>query len=107
MSIEGIILHLHDFWRGQGCLILQPYDIEKGAGTFNPATFFGALGSRPWKAGYVEPSRRPSDGRYGENPIRLRLHHQYQVILKPPPSEIQEIYLSSLEKLGLDRKSVV
>ena len=101
MNLEDIVLHLHDFWRSQGCLILHPYDIEKGAGTFNPATFFGALGPRPWKVGYVEPSRRPTDGRYGENPIRFRLHHQYQVILKPVPDDIQDIYLTSLEEIGL------
>jgi len=101
MNFEDIILHLHDFWRSRGCLIVHPYDIEKGAGTFNPATFFGALGPRPWKVGYVEPSRRPTDGRYGENPIRFRLHHQYQVILKPVPDDIQDIYLTSLEEIGL------
>jgi len=102
MNVEEIILHLHDFWRRQGCVILHPYDVETGAGTFNPATFFGTLGAKPWRVGYVEPSRRPTDGRYGENPIRLRLHHQYQVVLKPPPAEIQEIYLASLEDLGLN-----
>lgn len=101
MNVEEIILCLHDFWRGQGCLLLHPYDVEKGAGTFNPATFFGALGPKPWRVGYIEPSRRPTDGRYGENPIRLRLHHQYQAVLKPPPNDIQEIYLASLEELGL------
>ena len=101
MTLEDTILHLHDFWRHQGCLILHPYDVEKGAGTFNPATFFGSLGPRPWKVGYVEPSRRPTDGRYGENPIRFRLHHQYQAILKPVPDDIQDVYLTSLEAMGL------
>ena len=101
MNLEETILRLHEFWRRQGCLILHPYDIEKGAGTFNPATFFGALGRRPWNVGYVEPSRRPTDGRYGENPIRFRLHHQYQVIMKPVPDEIQDVYLASLEELAL------
>ncbi len=101
MNVQEIILQLHNFWRHQGCLILHPYDVETGAGTFNPATFFGTLGPSPWRVGYVEPSRRPTDGRYGENPIRLRLHHQYQTVLKPPPAGIQEIYLTSLEELGL------
>ncbi len=101
MNFQSIVLTLHDFWRERGCLILNPYDIETGAGTFNPATFFGTLGPDPWRVGYVEPSRRPTDGRYGENPIRLRLHHQYQVILKPPPDDVQEVYLASLEELGL------
>jgi glycyl-tRNA synthetase alpha chain len=101
MNFQDIILRLHEFWQRQGCLILHPYDVETGGGTFNPATFFRALGPDPWRVIYVEPSRRPTDGRYGENPLRLRLHHQYQVILKPPPVEVQEIYLASLEDLGL------
>ena len=102
MNFQEIVLHLHNFWRGHDCLILQPYDVETGAGTFNPATFFGTLGSNPWRVGYLEPSRRPTDGRYGNNPIRLRLHHQYQVILKPPPENIQNLYLDSLKELGLN-----
>ncbi len=101
MDFQSIVLTLHDFWRARGCLLLNPYDVETGAGTFNPATFFGTLGPEPWRVGYVEPSRRPTDGRYGENPIRLRLHHQYQVILKPAPVDVQEMYLASLEQLGL------
>jgi glycyl-tRNA synthetase alpha chain len=101
MDFQGIVRQLDEFWRDQGCALLQPYDVETGAGTFNPATFFGVLGSAPWRVGYVEPSRRPTDGRYGENPIRLHLHHQYQVVLKPPPEDIQKIYLESLENLGL------
>lgn len=86
----------------QGCLLLHPYDLEKGAGTFNPATFFGVLGPRPWKAAYVEPSRRPTDGRYGENPNRLARYYQYQVILKPAPKNIQAVYLRSLKAISLD-----
>lgn len=101
-TFQDLILALHDFWRSQGCAIVEPYDLEKGAGTFNPATFFGVLGPRPWRVAYVEPSRRPADGRYGENPIRFGLHHQYQVILKPPPSDIQDLYLRSLEAVGID-----
>lgn len=102
MNFQDIILQLHHFWRKKGCLILHPYDVETGAGTFNPATFFGSLGPDPWRVGYVEPSRRPTDGRYGNNPIRLRLHHQYQTLLKPAPPDIQDIYLESLTALGLE-----
>ena len=101
-SFQDIILALQEFWAKQGCLLAQPYDEEKGAGTMNPATFFRVLGPEPWKVGYVEPSRRPGDGRYGENPNRLYLHHQYQVILKPSPLEIQDLYLKSLKELGID-----
>jgi glycyl-tRNA synthetase alpha chain len=101
MNFQELILRLHTFWKHEGCLILHPYDVETGAGTFNPATFFGALGPEPRRIGYVEPSRRPTDGRYGENPIRLRLHHQYQAVLKPPPATIQEMFLASLEEVGL------
>lgn len=93
---------LQDFWAGQKCLIVQPYDVEKGAGTFHPATFLRALGPEPWRAAYVEPSRRPTDGRYGENPNRLQHYYQYQVILKPSPLEVQEIYLESLRALGIN-----
>lgn len=100
-AFQDLVLALHDYWRRQGCAILDPYDIEKGAGTFNPATFFGCLGKNPWRVAYVEPSRRPTDGRYGENPIRFGLHYQYQVILKPPPADIQDLYLDSLEAVGV------
>ncbi|NOX44224.1 MAG: glycine--tRNA ligase subunit alpha [Caldiserica bacterium] len=101
-TFQDLVLALHEYWRDRGCVIFEPYDVEKGAGTFNPATFFGCLGPDPWRVAYVEPSRRPTDGRYGENPIRLRLHHQYQVILKPPPPDIQDLYLGSLEYVGID-----
>ncbi len=101
MNFQDIISTLEDFWKKQGCLIFQPYDVEKGAGTFNPATFLRVLGPDPWKVAYVEPSRRPADGRYGQNPHRMRLHYQYQVILKPSPDDIQPAYLESLKKLGI------
>jgi glycyl-tRNA synthetase alpha chain len=96
-----MILALDAFWGEQGCIIAQPYDMEKGAGTMNPATFLRALGPEPWKVAYVEPSRRPGDGRYGENPNRLQHYFQYQVILKPSPNNIQELYLESLRRLGV------
>ncbi len=99
---QDIILTLHAYWGGQGCAILQPYDLEMGAGTFHPATTLRALGPRPWKAAYVQPSRRPSDGRYGENPNRLQHYYQYQVILKPSPDDILALYLGSLEAIGID-----
>jgi len=102
MKFQDIILALNQFWGEQGCIIAQPYDIEKGAGTMNPATFLRALGPEPWKVAYVEPSRRPTDGRYGENPNRLQHYFQYQVIIKPSPDNIQELYLQSLERLGID-----
>jgi len=102
MNFQEIILTLQNYWKEQGCIILHPYDVEKGAGTFNPATFLKVLDPYPWKASYVEPSRRPTDGRYGQNPYRMRLHYQYQVIIKPAPPDIQEIYLRSLEKLGIE-----
>ncbi|MCX5868014.1 MAG: glycine--tRNA ligase subunit alpha [Proteobacteria bacterium] len=101
MNFQDLILHLQDFWKNQGCLIVQPYDLEKGAGTFHPATFLRVLGPEPWKVAYVEPSRRPTDGRYGENPNRLQHYYQFQVILKPSPLEVQEIYLNSLRSLGI------
>ncbi len=101
---QEIILALDKFWTKQGCLLWQPYDLEKGAGTFNPATFFGCLGPKPWKVCYVEPSRRPADGRYGENPNRLQHYYQYQVILKPPPANVQQLYLASLEAVGVEVK---
>lgn len=95
---------LEEFWSSRGCIIAQPYDVEKGAGTMNPATFLRALGPEPWRVAYVEPSRRPADGRYGDNPNRLYQHHQYQVILKPSPDDVQETYIESLERLGLSRR---
>jgi len=104
LSFQDLILTLHRYWSAQGCLILQPYDMEMGAGTFHPATTLRALGPKPWKAAYVQPSRRPSDGRYGENPNRLQHYYQYQVILKPSPADSQELYLGSLAAIGLDRR---
>ncbi|EKF19911.1 glycine--tRNA ligase subunit alpha [Nitratireductor pacificus] len=101
-SFQGLILTLHNYWAAHGCVILQPYDMEVGAGTFHPATTLRSLGPKPWNAAYVQPSRRPSDGRYGENPNRLQHYYQYQVILKPNPSNLQELYLGSLEAIGLD-----
>ncbi|AGH49229.1 MULTISPECIES: glycine--tRNA ligase subunit alpha [Sphingomonadales] len=102
LSFQGLILTLHDYWSKQGCVILQPYDVEMGAGTFHPATTLRALGPNPWKAAYVQPSRRPTDGRYGENPNRLGHYYQYQVILKPSPPNLQELYLGSLAAIGID-----
>lgn len=102
MNFQELILTLDNFWAKQGCVIQQPYDIEKGAGTMNPATFFRVLGPEPWRVAYVEPSRRPTDGRYGENPNRLQHYYQYQVILKPSPDDVIEIYLESLRALGID-----
>ena len=101
---QDIILTLHAYWSARGCAILQPYDMEMGAGTFHPATTLRALGPKPWKAAYVQPSRRPSDGRYGENPNRLQHYYQYQVILKPSPDDILDLYLGSLEAIGIDLK---
>jgi glycyl-tRNA synthetase alpha chain len=103
-SFQGLILALQRYWAEQGCVILQPYDMEMGAGTFHPATTLRALGPKPWKAAYVQPSRRPKDGRYGDNPNRLQHYYQFQVMLKPSPAEIQELYLKSLEAIGIDRK---
>jgi glycyl-tRNA synthetase alpha chain len=102
LSFQDLILMLHDYWSRQGCVILQAYDVEVGAGTLNPATVLRALGPKPWKVAYVQPSRRPADGRYGENPNRLRQHHQYQVVLKPNPPNLQDLYLGSLEAIGID-----
>ena len=102
MTLQELILALQRFWNEQGCVIQQPYDIEVGAGTFNPATFLRVLGPEPWNCAYVEPSRRPADGRYGENPNRLQHYYQYQVIMKPSPLTIQEIYLDSLRSFGID-----
>ena len=104
-SFQGLILALQAFWSEQGCVILQPYDMEMGAGTFHPATTLRALGPRPWKAAYVQPSRRPKDGRYGENPNRLQHYYQFQVMLKPSPPDIQALYLKSLAKIGIDQKT--
>ncbi len=102
LSFQDIILTLHRFWSVQGCAILQPYDVEMGAGTFHPATTLRALGPQPWRAAYVQPSRRPADGRYGENPNRLQHYYQYQVILKPSPDDMQDLYLRSLSEIGVD-----
>ncbi len=102
LSFQGLILALQTYWSRQGCVILQPYDVEVGAGTLNPATVLRALGPKPWRVAYVQPSRRPADGRYGENPNRLHQHHQYQVILKPNPTDMQALYLGSLEAVGID-----
>ena len=102
MDFQTLIMRLEAFWPDYGCLIAQPYDLEVGAGTFNPSTFLRALGPDPWKVAYVEPSRRPTDGRYGENPNRLQHYYQYQVILKPSPLDVQEVYLNSLRQLGID-----
>lgn len=101
-SFQGLILTLQNYWAQYGCAILQPYDMEVGAGTFHPATTLRSLGPRPWKAAYVQPSRRPADGRYGENPNRLQHYYQYQVILKPSPPDLQELYLGSLRAIGLN-----
>ncbi|AGA58472.1 MAG: glycine--tRNA ligase subunit alpha [Thermobacillus sp.] len=102
MNFQGIILTLQQFWAEQGCVVVNPYDVETGAGTLNPMTFLRSIGPEPWNVAYVEPSRRPADGRYGENPNRLYQHHQFQVIMKPSPDNIQEIYLESLKRLGVD-----
>lgn len=102
MNFQEIVLALQKFWSDQGCILAEPYDVEKGAGTMNPSTFLRVLGPEPWYVAYVEPSRRPADGRYGENPNRLYQHHQFQVIMKPSPDNIQELYLKSLETLGID-----
>jgi len=102
MSIQNLIMDLQKFWADQGCYLAQPYDLEVGAGTMTPDTFFRVLDKRPWKVAYVQPSRRPSDGRYGENPHRVQKHFQYQVIIKPSPPDIQQIYMNSLVALGID-----
>ncbi len=101
-SFQQLILTLHDYWSANGCLILQPYDMEMGAGTFHPATTLRALGPTPWNAAFVQPCRRPTDGRYGENPNRLQHYYQYQVVLKPSPADIQDLYLGSLKAIGID-----
>ena len=102
LCLQDMILALHTFWGAQGCLILQPYDMRMGAGTFHPATTLRALGPEPWSAAFVQPCRRPTDGRYGENPNRLQHYYQYQVVLKPSPENIQELYLESLKLIGID-----
>ena len=102
LTFQQLILQLNQFWDRQGCALLQPYDMEVGAGTFHTATFLRAIGPEPWKAAYVQPSRRPKDGRYGENPNRLQHYYQYQVVLKPSPADIQDLYLESLGALGID-----
>ncbi|MEW4370626.1 glycine--tRNA ligase subunit alpha [Paenibacillus kandeliae] len=102
MNFQQMILTLQNFWAAHNCIIVQPYDTEKGAGTMNPMTFLRSIGPEPWRVAYVEPSRRPSDGRYGENPNRLYQHHQFQVIIKPSPDNIQEVYLESLRALGIE-----
>ncbi|MES9932307.1 MAG: glycine--tRNA ligase subunit alpha [Candidatus Sedimenticola sp. PURPLELP] len=103
-TFQGLIFALEQYWANQGCVILQPYDMEMGAGTFHTATFLRSIGPEPWSAAYVQPSRRPTDGRYGENPNRLQHYYQYQVALKPSPKNIQELYLGSLEMMGIDPK---
>tara|TARA_B100000945_G_scaffold318802_1_gene324467 strand:- start:3835 stop:4719 length:885 start_codon:yes stop_codon:yes gene_type:complete len=105
LSFQDIIMNLQKFWGKFGCIILQPYDLEVGAGTFHPATTLRSLGAKPWKAAYVQPSRRPTDGRYGENPNRLQHYYQFQVIIKPSPKNIKQIYLKSLTSIGIDVKN--
>jgi len=102
LSFQDLILTLQQFWAERGCVVMQPYDKEMGAGTFHPATFLRAIGPEPWSAAYVQPSRRPTDGRYGDNPFRLQHYYQYQVVIKPSPDDIQEQYLDSLRKIGID-----
>ena len=104
-TFQELILTLQQYWAAQGCVLLQPYDMMVGAGTFHPATLLWSLGPRPWRAAYVQPSRRPSDGRYGDNPNRLQHYYQFQVILKPSPEDIQKLYLDSLSSLGIDRRN--
>ena len=101
-TFQGLILALQDYWSRRGCVLLQPYDMEVGAGTFHPATFLRSIGPEPWRTAYVQPCRRPTDGRYGENPNRLQHYYQFQVLLKPSPDDIQDLYLDSLKELGLD-----
>lgn len=101
MNFQDLLLGLQQFWGKKGCVLEQPTDIEVGAGTFHPATFFGVLGDQPWDVGFVQPSRRPTDGRYGDNPLRMQFYYQYQVILKPSPKNVQDLYLESLEAIGV------
>ncbi len=102
LSFQQLIFEIQRYWSGLGCVIMQPYDMEMGAGTFHPATFLRAIGPEPWRAAYVQPSRRPTDGRYGENPNRLQHYYQFQVLLKPSPDDIQQLYLDSLKAIGID-----
>jgi len=102
LTFQDLILALQDYWAAHGCVIVQPYDMPMGAGTFHPATFLRAVGPEPWRTAYVQPSRRPTDGRYGDNPFRLQHYYQYQVLLKPSPDNIQELYLDSLRAIGID-----
>src|SRR4051812_41773670 len=102
IDFQTLILSLQQFWAERGCVLQQPYDMEVGAGTFHPATFLRSLGPEPWRAAYVQPSRRPADGRYGDNPNRLGAYYQFQVILKPSPDNVQDLYLDSLRHLGID-----
>ena len=102
MYFQDVILSLHKFWARKGCVMVQPYDLEVGAGTFHPTTLLKALGPEPWNVAYVQPSRRPTDGRYGDNPNRLQHYYQYQVIMKPSPFDVQKQYLQSLKVLGVD-----
>ena len=102
LSFQDLILRLQQYWAERGCVVMQPYDKEMGAGTFHPATFLRAVGPEPWSAAYVQPSRRPTDGRYGDNPFRLQHYYQYQVVIKPSPDDLQGLYLESLEALGID-----
>ena len=104
MTLQNLLLTLHHFWADQGCVIHEPYDLEVGAGTFHPATFLKVLGPDPWRTAYVQPCRRPTDGRYGENPNRLQHYYQYQVILKPSPDDVQHLYLQSLRAVGINPK---
>ncbi|MEO0358498.1 MAG: glycine--tRNA ligase subunit alpha, partial [Pseudomonadota bacterium] len=101
-SFQDIILRLQAYWAAKGCAVMQPYDMEVGAGTFHPATTLRSLGGKSWAAAYVQPSRRPTDGRYGENPNRLQHYYQYQVLIKPSPPDLQDLYLGSLEAIGID-----
>jgi glycyl-tRNA synthetase alpha chain len=101
MNFQDLLFNLQDFWRQKGCVLEQPMDIEVGAGTFHPATFFGVLGDQPWDVAFVQPCRRPTDGRYGDNPLRMQFYYQYQVILKPSPENVQDLYLQSLEHIGV------
>ncbi|PNS41646.1 glycine--tRNA ligase subunit alpha [Mesotoga sp. B105.6.4] len=102
MYLQDVVIKLNSYWSGQGCIIDQPYDLEMGAGTFHPSTFLRSLGKKPWKVAFIQPSRRPTDGRYGENPMRVQRYFQYQVIIKPNPENSQELYLGSLEALGIN-----
>ena len=102
ITVQEMIFTLQQYWHKQGCVILQPYDMQMGAGTFNSASFLKAIGPEHWNTAYVQPSRRPTDGRYGKNPNRVQMHHQFQVIMKPVPKNFQELYLNSLKELGID-----